>query len=54
MATDEQLEELKKKVKEKEEAEDIYRQKKKLQEKLEEGSLKGIAKKGIKKLWGGL
>lgn len=47
-----ELEELRKQVKEKETRERIEKETRRLKEKLEEGTLTGNIKKGIKNFWG--
>jgi len=51
MALQEDVIELRKKVKDKRERDKLFLEQKKLREELDEGTLKGLARKGIRKLW---
>jgi len=52
MSLDNEVSELKKKVKEKKETEKLLLEKRKLEAELEKGSVRGLIKKGFKNLWG--
>ncbi|KKM79303.1 hypothetical protein LCGC14_1351220 [marine sediment metagenome] len=51
MTLKDSVKDLKEKVREKRQRDKLLKEHQKLQEELEKGSIKGLAKKGLKKLW---